>query len=366
MNPRKENVCTTSWLKGGLLWVSLLAPICSAFDWSLPEWLPPPPVPKNNPMSNAKVALGQRLFFDANLSGVGYVSCSTCHLPSHGFAEQRVVAVGISGDFHRRNTQAIVNSAYMTSLTWSNPALTLFEEQAKIPLFGHGPVEMGTQHHEQKVLQYFQQHPLYPAMFDAAFGPQDEISFDHILKALAAFQRTLISYNSPFDRFRYEHQEHALSAQARRGMTLFYSQEIGCGNCHSGVHFSDATTQAGFHNTGLYNMDGHGAYPEIDQGLYEITHNPADRGKFRTPTLRNIALSAPYMHDGSIATLAEVIEHYAAGGRAALTGAPSPLRDARVQAFELSTSDKQALVTFLESLTDETFISSGQHTSPFR
>lgn len=144
-------------------------------------------------------------------------------------------------------------------------------------------------------------------MFEAAFGI-NEISFDHILKALAAFQRTLISYNSPFDPFHYEHQQNALKAEAKRGIALFYSEEVGCSSCHSGVHFSDATTELGFHNAGLYNMNGAGAYPESDQGLYEIAKKSADQGKFRTPTLRNIALSAPYMHDGSISTLEEMIE----------------------------------------------------------
>jgi cytochrome c peroxidase len=113
-------------------------------------------------------------------------------------------------------------------------------------------------------------------------------------------------------------------------------------------------------------MDGRGAYPGNDQGLFEVTQNPADQGKFRTPTLRNVALSAPYMHDGSIATLAEVIDHYVAGGRAAQNGEPSPLRDIRIRPFSLSESDKQALIAFLESLTDESFVNSERHTTPFR
>ncbi|RDL45991.1 di-heme enzyme [Marinomonas piezotolerans] len=353
------------WRFVTLLLISVSVPFCSAFEWQLPDWLSPPPVPKDNPMSSEKVALGQRLFFDSNLSGVGYVSCSTCHLPSNGFAENRTVAVGLNGEFHRRNTQAIVNSAYMTSLTWSNPNQILFEEQAKVPLFGHSPVEMGTKNHEQRVLLYYQHHPLIPNMFEAAFGTPD-ITFDRILKALGAFQRTLISYNSPFDRFQYEHQNNAISDEAKRGMALFFSDDLGCSNCHSGVHFSDATNQPGFHNTGLYNVDGAGAYPDTDQGLYDITKNPLDMGKFRTPTLRNIALSAPYMHDGSISTLEEVIDHYAAGGRAAMHGDPSPLRDVNIKPFSLSQHDKQALISFLNSLTDESFVNAEQHTSPFR
>ncbi|TDO95749.1 methanobactin export MATE transporter MbnM [Marinomonas balearica] len=336
------------------------------WQWNLPHDVDPPFVPENNPMSSAKVELGRELFFDSNLSGAGYVSCSTCHLPERSFSENRKVSVGITGEFHTRNALSLVNTAYMTTLTWADPNITLFEEQAKVPMFGTHPIEMGTLGYENKVLNFLSEHPLYPDKFKAAFPKRDTIDFEQVFMALGAYQRTLISVNAPYDQYRYYGQKDAISEAAIKGEALFFSKELGCSGCHAGRHFSDATGQPSFHNTGLYNVDKKGSYPQGEQGLFEVTNVDSDKGKFRTPTLRNIELSAPYMHDGSINTLEEVIAHYAAGGRSAMETSDSPLRDIRISGFELSDREASYLIEFLKSLTDTSYIENQMRNAPFQ
>ena len=337
------------------------------YIWVLPAWMPAPIVPVDNPMSEEKVTLGQRLFYDANLSGPGYMSCSTCHMPEHSFSEPRPVSVGVTGQFHSRNAMSIVNVAYMKTLTWANPNEVRLEDQANVPIFGTHPIEMDTKGQEEKVILFLQRDPIYPNLFHKAFPDQDNpISFDTITKALASFERTLISYQSPYDDYKYNHNDSAISEDAKLGEALFFSAKLGCSSCHAGVHFSDATQTPAFHNTGLYNLDDKGAYPEGNQGLFEHTGKEADKGRFRTPTLRNIAQTAPYMHDGSIATLEEVIEHYAAGGRAAQQGKASPLRSDKLHPFVLTDDEKRQLMAFLTSLTDSKFIDNPHFTTPFR
>lgn len=352
----------------------LIASFCGAelvldkdkWQWHLPPDVTPPVVPKNNPMSNAKVELGRRLFFDLNLSGAGYVSCATCHLPEKSYAENRPVSVGITGEFHSRNAMSLVNTAYMTTLTWADPNIRLFEDQAKIPVFGTHPIEMGTKGYENKVLSYLSEHPLYPSQFETAFPNHNTIDFEQVFMAIGAFERTLISVNSPYDRYRFYGQEDAISVNAKKGEALFFSEKLACSGCHSGRHFSDATLQPNFHNTGLYNVDMKGSYPQGNQGLYEVTKRDLDKGKFRTPTLRNIELSAPYMHDGSLNSLEEVIKHYAAGGQSAIHGEPSPLRDSKIKGFELSQAEVLYLIEFLKSLTDESYIEDQLNHAPFQ
>ncbi|BFM51329.1 MbnH family di-heme enzyme [Marinomonas sp. THO17] len=352
----------------------LIAPLSHAergldkdkWQWRLPSDVPPPLVPKNNPMSKTKVELGRQLFFDLNLSGAGYVSCATCHLPQKSYAETRPVSVGITGEFHPRNAMSLVNTAYMTTLTWADPNTRFFEDQAKIPMFGTHPIEMGTKGYENKVLNFLAEHPLYPAQFKTAFPNRSRIDFEQVFMAIGAFQRTLISVNSPYDQYRFYGQKDAISVEAKKGEALFFSEKLGCSSCHSGRHFSDATVQPSFHNTGLYNLDKKGSYPEGNQGLYEVTKLDADKGKFRTPTLRNIEVSGPYMHDGSLNSLEEVIQHYAAGGQSAINGEPSPLRDSRIKGFELTHDEMNYLIAFLKSLTDTSFIEEQLNNAPFQ
>jgi cytochrome c peroxidase len=209
----------------------------------------------------------------------------------------------------------------------------------------------------------------YARSFSAAFpGEGNPLTLHNVVKAIAAFERTLISGRTAFDRYVFDDERDALSASAKRGMALFYSARTGCSECHFGLNFSGPIAQvqsapvtALFANTGLYNLGGRGTYPQSDQGLIEQTHDARDMGRFRVPTLRNVALTAPYMHDGSIATLEEVIGHYAMGGRArsvagATSGRRNPRQAAQVRPLHLSATDREDLVAFLRSLTDEQFV----------
>lgn len=217
--------------------------------------------------------------------------------------------------------------------------------------------------------------PLFASAFPAVPNP---VTWDNIVFALTTFVRTLIAGDSPFDRFVYQDDTEALSPAARRGMELFYSERLECHHCHGGFNFTESSVHADsvftasrFHNTGLYNVDGAGAYPPNNTGIFAVTGRPADMGRFRPPTLRNVAVTAPYMHDGSIATLEQVIRFYEAGGRTVLEGPyagdgrANPFKSGFVAGFTLSDAERADLIEFLESLTDATFLTDPRHADPF-
>lgn len=335
------------------------------YAWDLPTGFPVPLVPVDNPMSAAKVALGKALFFDTKLSFNQTMSCASCHQPEFAFADNQVVAVGATGQIHRRNSQALVNIAYNSHLTWAHSGLNQIEQQILIPMFSEDPIELGITGHEKDVLQRFTSPP-YATLFNQAFD-QAQPSFDHMVKALASYVRSLTSFDSPFDRYAYQNQDQAMSEAAIRGMDLFFSEKFECFHCHGGFNFSQSSQHENqrldlrpFHNTGLFNIDGKGAYPLSDRGLIEVSLQRTDMGRFRAPTLRNVQLSAPYMHDGSLTSLEDVIDFYAAGGRG--NGVNNPLKSVFVAGFELRDTQKQDLIAFLQSLTDQKFIE--QHSNP--
>jgi cytochrome c peroxidase len=252
---------------------------------------------------------------------------------------------------------SLVNVAYNAAFTWSDPRVQSLEAQMRRPLFNEHPVEMGLTGNAQAAVLKLSGDAAYREMFAAAFpGDAAPLSMDHIIKAIAAFERSLISGRSPFDRYVFDDDQTALSDAAKRGMALFYSTRAGCAQCHSGLNFSGPliyeghVAAAAYANNGLFDMDGHGRYPANDRGLMAITRRAADMGKFRVPTLRNVALTAPYMHDGSLATLADVIAHYARGGRM------TRRQDSRIRPLLLSQAERVDLVAFLESLTDREFL----------
>ncbi len=329
------------------------------YSWNLPHNIPPPPVPADNPVTEESVILGEKLFFDKGLSANNTISCSSCHDPEHAFAEPKTVSVGANGDALNRNALALVNVAYNASFTWAHNNLESIEKQLMIPLFNEHPVEMGVTGNEKRILKRFEGSE-YRALFEAAYG-DDTPNLNNIVKALASYVRSLVSFNSAFDNYAYAQDDDALTPQQLEGLNLFFSERTECFHCHGGLNFTQSSkhsfqpfTAQPFHNTGLYNEDGKGSYPESDMGLYSVTHNKDDMGKFRAPTLRNIALTAPYMHDGSIATLDEVIEFYARGGNVAES--PNPYRSPFIKSFAITEEEKAALVAFLQSLTDEEFI----------
>jgi len=333
----------------------------SEYDWSLPEGFPSPLVPKDNPMSASKVALGKKLFFDVDLSFNQSTSCASCHQPEFAFSEQKKTTVGSTGQRHRRNTQSLINVAYNSNLTWAHSGLNKIEQQILIPMFSEDPIELGITGHEIAVLKRFEKRH-YSPLFENAFD-DSQITFDKIVKALASYVRSLTSFSSPFDEYAYQGNDDAMSDAAKRGMELFFSEEFECFHCHGGFNFTQSSQHENqrldlrpFHNTGLYNIDDKGAYPVYDQGLIDVTLQPHDMGKFRTPTLRNVEVTAPYMHDGSLATLDDVIEFYAAGGRG--HGVANPLKSPFLAGFDLKLEQKQDLIVFLQSLTDRHFLNS--------
>lgn len=336
-----------------------------AYDFGLPRGFAVPAVPADNPMTAEKVTLGRSLFFDTRLSGNGTMSCGTCHEPDLAYADAKIVPTGSTGELLPRNAPTLTNVAYLATFTWGNPTLTTLEEQAIVPMFGEVPVELGITGHEEEVLGRFRADPASVAAFEAAFpGDADAISFENMIKAIASYERTLIATGSPFDRYNMG-DDTALSDAQKRGMDLFFSERFECYHCHSGTNFTTSfrssetkLSELDFHNTGLYALDATGAYPAQNQGLYELTLEDRDRGKFRVPSLRNVALTAPYMHDGSIATLGEVIDHYAAGGRDvtegpfAGDGRENPNKSPLVRAFPITAEEKADVIAFLESFTD--------------
>jgi cytochrome c peroxidase len=310
-------------------------------------------------MTIAKVDLGRLLFYDTRLSGNGTFACATCHQQPRAFTDGRARAIGSTGALHARSAMTLTNVAYNASLGWADHELLTLEQQMAVPMFNEHPIELGLKGHETEIVSRFTTEA---RRFRAAF-PDDPspVTLPNIVKAIAAFERTLVSGDSPLDRYLYRDDRRAMSPEALRGMKLFFSNRLRCAECHGSfnlsgpVHVADQSGTAPkgppiFHNTGLYDVDGKGSYPAADRGLFDRTRRPGDMGRFRAPTLRNIAVTAPYMHDGSIATLAAAVDHYASGGR------PSPVRSDRVTGFRISPAEKADLVVFLESLTDRGFL----------
>ena len=294
------------------------------------------------------------------------MSCASCHQPARAFTDGRDVAIGVTGQLHTRNTPTLTNVPYLKMFGWANPDAEPLELQLRRPMFGEKPVEMGALGHETPILRHIESNSVYEKLFETAFAEKaGKISFETVGMAIAAFQRTLASGRSAYDSFAAG-KIGAMSVAARRGLKLFTSKRMKCDQCHIPPFFTDATRQAKFYNTGLYNVDGVGGLPGRDQGLFNETGKRRDIGKFRTPTLRNVQVTGPYMHDGSIKTLNEVIDHYAAGGRAELNGAASPLRSGLIQGFRISKSERRELLAFLMSLTDQSFLAAARFRTPFR
>jgi cytochrome c peroxidase len=351
----------------------------SQYEWKLPPGFPVPAVPADNPMSVEKADLGRYLFYDARLSGNGTQACASCHHQERAFTDGRARSVGSTDQLTPRGSMSLVNVAYAGSLTWNDPRLTRLEDQALVPMYGEHPIELGLDRGDEW-MSMFERDPLYVELFSAAFpGISDPITRDNLVKALASFERSIISARSPYDRYHFERDESAISDSAKRGETIFHSAKVACSTCHTGFSLSgevatarNPVPQVEFHNTGLYNRPGLLSYPAQNTGMHEITKNPRDVGKFKVPTLRNIAVTAPYMHDGSVATLEDAIGHYAAGGRTIASGpdagigSSNPNKAERLRGFTLSDEERRDLVAFLESLTDQQVLRDQQFSNPWR
>lgn len=325
-----------------------------AEPWPLASALPP--APPDNPTTPIKVELGRRLFYDADLSWTGTISCATCHEQKRGFTDPNKRRAGVFDDPGERNIQTLANVGWMTSLTWGRPNVVALEHQALIPIEGLEPIEMGFGGKPADELpKRLGASACYPKLFAAAFPEQNGvITMDTVTKALAAFQRSLVSLDAPYDRYR-RGDSAAISAEAKRGAVLFESKQ--CSSCHAGVHFTEAALPGRKPEDSFHALapPRPGDTLPPDTGLQRITLNAQDGYRFRTPGLRNVALSAPYMHDGEQPTLeAAIRHHYAAADRQADTRLKQSLTDAEM-------SD---LIAFLSTLTDERFITNPAHALP--
>jgi cytochrome c peroxidase len=311
------------------------AAVVAAGQTQMPIWRPELPagldlylpVPEDNPLTPERVALGRRLFFEPLLSRDGSVSCASCHDPQRAFTDGRALPRGVGERIGRRSSPALVNRAWGRTHFWDGRASRL-EEQALEPFADPDEFDLPV----ETAIARLREHDEYPALFHAAFARQPNAA--DLARALAGYVRTILSGDAPLDR--YLAGDHtALSAEEQAGLRLFRGR-ANCVACHVGPTFTDEQ----FHNTGVAWRDGVFA----DPGRYALTGREADRGAFKTPTLREIARTAPYMHDGSLATLEDVVEFYNRGGTS------NPHLDRELRPLDLSAEEKRALVAFLRTL----------------
>ena len=335
--------------------------------------------PADNVPTKERVSLGRHLFYDQRLSGNQTYSCGTCHQQEFAFTDGLAVALGSTNEEHTLGSMSLANIGYAATLGWGNPTLESLEAQALIPMFGEEPVELGLGEISQnELLDRLKEDEIYQQMFSLAFPDDEEpFSIGNVTKAIASFERSLISVNSPYDQF-VAGDNDALTDQEKRGMDLFFSETLECFHCHGGFNFSDSISspdfpfsEKPFHNNGMYNIENEGKYPN-SQGVFDHTRKDEDLGRFKAPTLRNIAVTAPYLHDGSVETLEELVDLYANGGRVVESGEAMgdgtlhPNKSAFVAGFDITEEEKADLLAFLRALTDQTFLQNPNFSDPFQ
>ncbi len=304
---------------------------------TVPSNFPPVPVPSDNPVTPAKVELGKALFYEPRLSSDGTIACASCHSPERSFADApNQVSRGVGGALGQRNAPTLINVAYRRSYFWDGRATTL-EDQATSAFMHSTEMDADT-----LVVASLLRSPTYRDQWIAAFG-DTLVTMRRAMQAIATFERTIVSANSPYDKY-VRGDRTALSQLEREGMDLFFSSRTMCGACHGGPDF----TNDQFQNIGLF-------HHYFDRGRFNVTREPRDEGLFKTPTLRNVALTAPYMATGDsqtglMSTLEDVVEHYNLGGTA------FPNKDKRVRPLNLTDREKSALVAFMRALTDSSVL----------
>ena len=314
-------------------------PIGPEVQIKVPLGLPPLPIPKNNPPTADTIALGRKLFYDKRISVDNSLSCASCHDPRDYFTDGKNVSSGVRGALGTRNAPTILNAAYMPFQFWDGRASTL-EEQAAFPIAN--PVEMSQPHAAD--VSRLGNDPAYRVLFRKSFG-SDAVTIGRVEAALASFERTALSGNSAFDQYRYKGHGGALTPAQLRGFFVFLDPARGnCAACHSVGGSSALFTDGKFHNIGE-GVNDQGGFTDV--GRFHETKVATDTGAFKTATLRDIAKTAPYMHDGSLKTLKEVVDFYAGGGNS------NPYLDPEMKKIHLSAGDRTDLVEFLQSLTGD-------------
>lgn len=318
----------------------------SPYELAIPQGFPDMVIPADNPMTEEGVILGRMLFYDPILSADNTQSCASCHAQDFSFTDNgRKLSVGIDGTEGFRNSMSLLNAGWIRGHNWDGSAETL-EEQAFEPVTN--PVEMHNTW--PQAVAALKAHEIYPDLFFNAFGTR-YIDSTHVVKALAQFERTLISGNSKWDR--YLRGEVQLSITETKGFEVFFTEKGDCFHCHTTILFTDNE----FHNNGLDSIF-------TDRGLYEVTGNPNDIGKFRTPTLRNLVYTAPFMHDGRFETLEEVIDFYSEGLKFSPTIDPL-MKNVNQGGVQLTQEEKESLIAFIKTLTDTTFVNNPEFSNPF-
>jgi len=298
---------------------------------AIPEGFPEPEYPEDNGFSIDRWQLGKKLFFDPIMAADYSIICASCHLPQNAFSDTRALSTGAGGAMGTRNSPSLANVAYHPYLTREGGVPSL-EMQVLVPIQEHNEFNFNILEIAERLLNI----PEYVELSNRAYNRDPD--YYVITRALAVFERTLISGNSTYDRYAFRGEQNALSEAARRGMELFFSERTECSQCHGGFNF----TGYAFENNGLYEE-------YADAGRFRLTGNEEDIGRFKVPSLRNLGYTAPYMHDGSLESLEEVVEHYNSGGNA--HGNKSPL----IRQLNLSESEKADLMSFLMSLNDPGF-----------
>jgi cytochrome c peroxidase len=309
----------------GILMAALARAGVPEYRWQLPAGFPEPAVPADNPMSDAKVALGARLFADERLSVTGKYSCASCHSPSRAFTDGLPLSRGATGEMLPLNAPTLFNVAYNSSLGWRDPGVRTLEQQMLGPLFNRHPAELGLAGHEQALVRELSADAGLLKTFGAVFpGTGSPVTVENVIRAIAAYERTLLSGDSPFDRYLYAGEHRALSDRQKVGMELFFGG-AGCASCHGGLNFN-------------------GEWVDRDHPVAQPSFADTGTGAaVRVPTLRNLPATAPYMHDGRFAALDAVLAHYE-------TQAANPAADARLRRAPLTTEERDALLVFLLSL----------------
>ncbi len=327
---------------------------------------------KNQPNKNiaiAKTALGRWLFFDNRLSYNQQKSCASCHDPKFCFSDGYRTSAGTDGFNVKHNAPSLINVSFLRYLTWADSSIHELAQQMRNPMFNENPRELGIKGHESLVLSHIAADPYYQEAFKKAFPNQPSpIQLDNIINAIAAYETTLTSFNSKYDRY-LKGDKKALNTQEMAGLKLYQSERLQCANCHDKPTLS-LHQDLVYANTGLYNLVGN--YPLEDQGLFDYTGKDEDRGKFRIPSLKNVMLTAPYTHNGSVETISEMIDIYAAAGRNMLdgplkgNGTKHPNKSNLIRGFQLSSTEKQQLLAFLNALTDTSNLHLEYWKDPFK